>query len=67
MIFLLSLLNSLLAVILTLDLPNGHEMYIFGIEMSLTNSFMSTVEPRLSGYLDYPDFFCGPNLVMNIY
>ena len=52
-IFLLSLLNSLLAVILTLDLPNGHEMYIFGIEISLTNSFMSTMEP--------------PNLVMNIY
>ena len=23
--------------------------------------------PRLSGFLDYPDFFSGPNLVMNIY
>ena len=22
--------------------------------------------PRLSGFLDYPDFFSGPNLVMNI-
>ena len=27
----------------------------------------STVEPRLSRFLDYPDFFCGANLVMNIY
>ena len=27
----------------------------------------STAEPRLSGFLDYPDFFSGPNLVMNIY
>ena len=26
-----------------------------------------TVEPRLSGFLDYPDFFCGPNFVLNIY
>ena len=31
-----------------------------------------TVEPRLSGprlpgFLDYPDFFSGPNLVMIIY
>ena len=26
-----------------------------------------TVEPRLSGFLDYPDFFSGPNFVMNIY
>ena len=25
-----------------------------------------TVEPRLSGFLDYPDFFSGPNLVMNV-
>ena len=25
-----------------------------------------TVEPRLSGFLDYPDFFSGPNLVMII-
>ena len=24
-------------------------------------------EPRLSGFLDYPDFFSGPDLVMNIY
>ena len=23
--------------------------------------------PRLSGFLDYPDFFSGPNFVMNIY
>ena len=22
---------------------------------------------RLSGFLDYPDFFSGPNLVINIY
>ena len=34
--------------------------------------FEGTVEPRLSGpqlseFLDYPDFFSGPNLVMNIY
>ena len=33
---------------------------------------VSTVEPRLSGprlsgFLDYPDFFSGPNLVMIIY
>ena len=27
----------------------------------------STVKPRLSRFLDYPDFFSGPNLVMNIY
>ena len=27
----------------------------------------SAVEPRLSGFLDYPDFFSGPSLVMNIY
>ena len=39
----------------------------------LTNkSQASTVEPRLSGprlsgFFDYPDFFSGPNLVMNIY
>ena len=26
-----------------------------------------TVDPRLSGFLDYPDFFSGPNLLMNIY
>ena len=24
-------------------------------------------EPRLSGFLDYPNFFSGPDLVMNIY
>ena len=23
--------------------------------------------PRSSGFLDYPDFFCGPNFVMNVY
>ena len=23
--------------------------------------------PRLPGFLDYPDFFSSPNLVMNIY
>ena len=23
--------------------------------------------PRLSGFLDYPDFFSGPNLIINIY
>ena len=26
-----------------------------------------TVKPRLSRFLEYPDFFSGPNLVMNIY
>ena len=36
------------------------------------NIYISTVEPplsgpRLPGFLDYPDFFSGPNLVMNIY
>ena len=29
--------------------------------------YIYTVEPRLSGFLDYPDFFCGPNFVRNIY
>ena len=29
--------------------------------------FEGTVEPQLSGFLDYPDFFSGPDLVMNIY
>ena len=28
---------------------------------------IATVEPRLSGFLDYPDFFSAPNLVMIIY
>ena len=28
---------------------------------------LNTVKPCLSGFLDYPDFFSGPNLVMNIY
>ena len=27
----------------------------------------NTVEPQLAGFLDYPDFSSGPNLVMNIY
>ena len=31
------------------------------------HSYLITVGPRLFGFLDYPDFFAGPNLVMNIY
>ena len=33
----------------------------------LRTSNDNTVEPRLSGFLDYPDFFSGLNLVMNSY
>jgi len=33
----------------------------------VTLTLTGTVEPLLSGFLDYPDFFSGPNLVMNIY
>ena len=53
---------------------------IFMLPMSLTGCYtedelnfpqQSTVEarlsgPRLSGFLDYPDFFSGHNFVMNI-
>ena len=28
--------------------------------------FINTVEPRLSGLFDYPDFFSGPVFFMNI-
>ena len=38
----------------------------FNPKMEDENEDLDTVEPRLSGFLDYPDFFPGPNLVMNI-
>jgi len=49
-------LNSAAANLLTQEKNNYH-----------LTVFACTVEPRLSGFLDYPDFFSGPNLVMNIY
>ena len=44
----------------------------FQLKYFYCNIILGTVEPRLSGprlseFLDYPDFFCGPNMVMNIY
>ena len=33
----------------------------------IIQSKINTVEPQLSGILDYLDFFSGPNFVMNIY
>jgi len=35
-------------------------------ETDLEEDFPGTVEPRLSGLFDYPDFFSGPNFFMNI-
>ena len=29
--------------------------------------YLVLVGPRLSGFLDYPDFFSSPNFVMNIH
>jgi len=51
-----------------------HKIFVckYDIEDKFSVVNVCTVEPqlsgpRLSGFLDYPDFFCGPNLVMNIY
>ena len=43
----------------------SHWINLYPVDNSI--DFPNTVEPRLSGFLDYPDFFSGPNLVMNIY
>ena len=43
----------------------SHWINLYPVDNAI--DFPNTVEPRLSGFLDYPDFFSGPNLVMNIY
>ena len=57
---------------------HNHKLYrgqkhikVIGFLVLLNLSFPVTVEPRLSrpqlsGFLNYPDFFSGPSLVMNI-
>ena len=42
-------------------------IYVSRFTYTYQDPLASTVEPRLSGFLDYPDSFSGPNLVMNIY
>ena len=44
----------------------NHTDAIIGINLKLSPPTVGTVEPRLSGFLDYPNFFSGPNLVMSI-
>jgi len=36
------------------------------VKMGSSLADNTTVEPRFSGFLDYPDFFSSPNFVMNI-
>ena len=48
----------------------SHWINLYPVDNAI--DFPNTVEPRLSGprlsgFLDYPDFLSGPNLVMNIY
>ena len=44
-----------------------HDHSFLRFTVAHSTDLPNTVESRFSGFLAYPDFFSGPNLVMNIY